>query len=99
MVVNLRFETADSPRECNASLFLQDCLDDVASDLTFSEKRAVVLARKNGWLINKGERMRVYEWTEDDCYFENGEYTSEPLSTMYEIPEISDICSRLDLYP
>ena len=99
MVRNERFEIADSIYECNASLFLQGCLDDVCSDLTFKEKRAVVLARMGGWRIHKGERCRVYEWTEEWIDDEDLKEWNGDTKTIYEIPDMAEICNRLDLYP
>lgn len=50
--------------DCNASLFLIEVLDDVVRELTFAEKRAVVVARQNNWQIQPGESYRYYEWGE-----------------------------------
>lgn len=71
-----------------------DCCDHLNQDLnyyldemTFTEKKAVVRARKNNWRIMKG-----HTYTKQVGKFDGVLYTHRA------IPEIADICDRLDVY-
>ena len=73
--------------QCNSSLFLEPCLYDIMDELTFSEKRAIVKARNNGWNIMPGEKYLS----------QFGEFEGEVFRVKC-IPAIHDICVRLQLY-
>lgn len=88
-ISNLRFEIADDNYECNACLFIKDCLEDIESDLTDEQKEAVDLARQHNWKVLKGERCRHYTWDEGD---------TEEIDCV-EIPAIAEICTDLHLWP
>lgn len=85
----VQYKVATEKLDCNASMFIKDCLDDILSDLTFSQKRDVVKARANNWQIQIGETYRFYTWlpdTDEEC-------------DCCEIPAMSKICSDLELWP
>ena len=73
--------------QCNASLFVEPCLFDLIGDLSFSEKRAVVQARRDGWKILKGQR-----YIRQTIKFE-GE-----ISTVHSRVDMHRICLNHDLY-
>lgn len=75
---------------CNSYQFLSDELeynDRFINKLTYSEKRAVVKARKSKGVINKGEIYERY----------TGRYEGSIFSVP-SIPEIAAICTKYDLY-
>lgn len=75
--------------ECNASLFMIECLDDIWELLTKQEKKEVNIAQKEGWKILPGQRYRKYNWKDGlDISWSNRERI-----------EISKICIKYDLYP
>lgn len=74
--------------ECNASLFLSDCLSDVFYLMTWSEKKSVVRAKQNRWRIVKGQTYKK------QCCKDGGE-----IFTVRAIPEIHDLCIKYDCYP
>lgn len=73
--------------ECEASLFLQEPIFDIMHELTFAQKRAIVIARSKGWKILKGE---VYI-----CQFNKQEGLT---FTFRAIPAIHQICVQFKLY-
>lgn len=81
-------KVADRVIQCNASMFIKDCLSDIVPELTYQQKRDVVKARQNNWSIQIGEEYRYYIYDEEgpDC-------------ECCEIPEMSEICADLDLWP
>lgn len=85
----VRFEIADEDYECNASLFIKDCMEDILTDLNEEEKIAVELAQSNNWHVKKGDNCRRYTWDEGE---------SEEMDCV-EIPAMAEICIRLDLWP
>lgn len=86
---NTRFEIATETEDCNACLFIKDCLEDIVPDISYSEKRAIVRARENNWQVQKGDMCRKYTWLETD----------EEVIECVEIPEIASICTEHDLWP
>lgn len=86
---DLRFETADEDYECNASLFIKDCLDDIQDELIAEQKQAIEKAKANNWHVLKGERCRMYTWDKG----------SDEEMECVEIPEMAEICTKLKLWP
>jgi hypothetical protein len=73
--------------ECQASLFLQEPIFDIMHELTFAQKRAIVIARSKGWKILKGEQY-IYQFNKQ-----------EGLTFYFRaIPAIHQICVQFDLY-
>lgn len=77
--------TARKEHECMACLWLE-YLDDLY-DLTFAEKRAIVLAKQNNWRIKPGQ-----QYLDQRIANEDGVYTFKA------IPAIDQICQKYDLY-
>lgn len=98
-VTNDRIEIADREYDCNAYMYLTECIEDAVEDMTFSEKRAWVKARQNSGKIKVGDQMRVYEWEEYSD--EEAEHYNLPSSreTIHEMPKIAAILTRLKLWP
>lgn len=102
IVTNEEMRVATTAIECNASLYIKECLWDIMGDLTFAEKRAIVRVRQNNWCISQGETYRHYIWRETyydeeqgaEVVYETGGYESE----CCEIPEMAAICTRLNLW-
>lgn len=90
---------ATSILECNASIWIQECLENIVADLTFSEKRAVVTARKNNWHIQPGEVYRYYDWFEDGVEPDDDVINDDDWVECCEIPAMAAICTRLKLWP
>lgn len=70
---------------CDSSTYLRDVLRDM--ELTFSEKRQVVKARQNKWMIKKGEP-----------YYKQNNVGDGHLYSFRCIPSIHSICMKYDLY-
>lgn len=99
-VHNESIKVATCILDCNASHWIRECLDDIVSDLTFAEKRAVVTARRNGWAILQGESYRHYVWSERYTDEDTGEVHTDPEEMdCCEIPAMAAICTRLKLWP
>jgi len=56
--------------------------------VSFTERRAIVKARKNNWRIQKGEK-----------YMKQVGVFDGDLSTFRAIPEIHQICYKYEFYP
>lgn len=72
---------------CDACDFLFEVLFDVLGELSFREKRSIVIARRNNRMITKGERY-IRQFNTDGSY----------AWTFRAIPEIHSICLKFDLY-
>ena len=81
-----KIRTARKSYRCDACEFIFDLEGDY-SDLTYSEKKALVRARRNKYRIMKGDKY----------IYETGIYDGE-FYTSRAIPEIHKICKRLRLY-
>lgn len=101
IVTNEETRVATERIECNASLYIKECLSDIVGDLTFAEKRQIVKARENGWHIKPGEQYRYYKWWEAYYDEEQGELLPSDGGEeceCCEIPEMAAICTRLNLW-
>lgn len=78
--------TARKEHRCDACEFLLQDLCSTVGELTFSEKRDVVKARRNSWKIKKGQKYINQVCKYDDIY------------TVKAIPEIHAICLKYGLY-
>lgn len=76
---------AAKDHRCSACDWLSEVLHDY--EFTFAERREIVKARKNGWMIKKGEEYIVQNNV--DC----GEFY-----VFKAIPAIHDICLNYNLY-
>lgn len=79
--------TARKEHECHACLCLQEVWREVWPELTFSEKKAMITARKNGKKILVGQ-----------TYIRAGVVTCDGIQTYKAIIEIDNICQRLKLF-
>lgn len=71
--------------KCEACLFIRD--GGYFDDMTFGEKRLVVKARQNKWMIKKGERyIRQFNTDGSDTW------------TFRAIPAMHDICVKYHFY-
>ena len=72
---------------CMACDILSEYLSDIWQDLTFTEKRAIARARKQGRVIVIGQKyVRQFMVDGTDSW------------TFKAIPEIHEICLRFELY-
>jgi hypothetical protein len=76
---------ARKDHDCMACEWLVN--SDIIDYLTFSEKRAVVRAKRNGWKIKKGQQ-----------YIRQFNKGCGEVWVFKAIPEIHDICLEYDLY-
>jgi hypothetical protein len=87
MTIVLRESTPVAKNDyiCSACEWVINC--DVFDDCTFSEKKAIVLAKRNNWKIKKGEvyMYQVNIWCGDFNVFKG-------------IPAMHNICLKYDLY-
>jgi hypothetical protein len=85
--------TARKNYGCDASVWIteggMDTDEWFLSELSFTEKRALVKARKNGWRVMKGEKCVVQTLVSCD---------SQIIITWRAIPEIHQINIRHDMY-
>jgi len=54
--ISVNYPVARKNYGCGACDWITEQLDDLVPYLSFTEKRAVVIARMNGWRIMKGEK-------------------------------------------
>lgn len=87
MLISKSFPIAKTSHECMACPWLFNNLIDYWCDLTFSEKRALVVARRQKEMILPGQMYVRQEVNKDGDKY-----------TFTAIPEIHRICIRLDLY-
>ncbi len=76
---------AAKDHHCSACEWLSESLNDYA--FTFSERRAIVKARKNRWMIKKGEKYIVQNNVQDGEFY-----------VFKAIPAIHKICIEHDIY-
>jgi hypothetical protein len=72
---------------CDASDWILQDMSNLNGELSFSEWRQVVKAKRKRWKIRPGER-----------YVKQVNKTDGELFTFRAIPEIHEICLKLDLY-
>lgn len=72
---------------CDACNRLRENLEDFVEDMTFAEKRAMVLARQNGWKIKAGEP-----------YVKIPQVDGGEFAVYRAIPAINSICDRLQVW-
>ncbi len=77
---------AAKDHSCSACEWIYNCIDDI-DFLTFSEKRTIVKARKNDWMIKKGEKYFVQNNVQDGEFY-----------VFKAIPAIHEICIEYDIY-
>lgn len=87
-VIHQSKQVARKEYDCDASIFITECLLPYdTSPLTFTEKRQVVIARRNNYKIQKGQvYIRQFNNQEGQVF------------TFRAIPEMHAICVRLKLY-
>lgn len=86
-VIRESLHRSTKDRECMASLFLLPALCDLMSELTFTEKRHIVYARKNNFNIKTGERyLRQFNKDGGDTW------------SFEAIPSLHKICLKYNLY-
>ncbi len=76
---------AAKDHHCSACEWIGEILHDIP--FTFAERRAIVKARKNGWIIKKGERYIVQNGVQDGEFY-----------VFKAIPAIHEICIEYDIY-
>ena len=76
---------ADKDHHCSACDWLCQVLHDFK--FTFAERRDIVKARKDGWMIKKGKK-----------YIVQNNVACGEFYVFKAIPEIHDICLDYDLY-
>ena len=70
---------------CGASEWITNC--DVWDECTFTEKKSIVLAKKDNWRIKKG-----------DIYLEQINIWCGDFNVFKAIPAMHEICLKYDLY-
>ena len=70
---------------CSACEWIRELLYNY--EFTFAERRIIIKARKNGWMIKKGEEYIIQNSVS------NGEFYA-----FKAIPAIHDICLKYDIY-
>jgi hypothetical protein len=78
---------ANKEYPCDSWSWLSNCDDIDFSELTFSERKAIAKAKRNGFKIKPGEMYRKVEGKWD------GEFT-----TFRAIIALDDICHKYDIY-
>lgn len=77
--------TATKDHHCSACEWIRELLYDY--EFTFAERRTIVKARKNGWIIKKGEEYLIQNSIQDGEFY-----------VFKAIPAIHDICLEYDIY-
>lgn len=74
--------------DCNASLFIRDYLNNcIDLPFSFAEKRAIILAKRNGWKILKGQPYtKQFNSVDGKTY------------TFRVIPSMNQICIKYKMY-
>lgn len=81
---------AEKNYSCDAcSYFILDTAPSHFKDLTFSERKAIVRAKRNNWEIKKGQPLVKTHMVSDDGGSD---------MIWRTIPEIEMICTKYDLY-
>jgi hypothetical protein len=88
ILISNKFPKARKDHWCMSCDFLREEFEETFNRLTFSEKKAIVRAKRDNWQIKKGQ---VYE--RQFCTDGHDVWTFKARI------EISAICNRLDLYP
>ena len=70
---------------CDASVWVLNCLD--VCELTFTEKRHLVKARRNKFQIQPGDK-----------YYKQVNIWMDEFNVFKAIPAMNDICIKYDLY-
>ena len=87
-VFGTTYPVARKTYECNASLFVQEQLEDFRHELSYRDAKAIVLARMEGWKINPGMKYRKYNVKEcGDIHW-----------GIRERIDMAKICSKYKLY-
>lgn len=77
--------TAAKNHHCSACEWIRESLNDY--DFTFTERRTIVKARRNGWMIKTGEKYFVQNNVQDGEFY-----------VFKAIPAIHEICLEHDIY-
>ena len=83
-VVETRYQKAKKDYICNACEWL---FETELIDFTIAEYRAMVRAKRNGYMIKKGER-----------YLRQVNVCGGDFMVFKAIPEIDEICQKYDIY-
>jgi len=86
-ILSNKIRLAAKDYQCNACEWMNESLCDVIDEMSFSEKRSIVNAKRNKMMVTKGRKYVYQTGIYDGSFY-----------TFRAIPEIHDICIKYSLY-